>query len=76
MSKLPKRIARYFWGDDVSELSWEKHKDYIAKTLLEKGDTEAIRWLLKRVDKPYLKNIVKSARFEPKAKNFWEVYLS
>nr|AQS34469.1 hypothetical protein [uncultured bacterium] len=76
MSKLPSSILKYFWGDRLDNLSWEKHKDYIAKTLLEKGDKESINWLFGKLDRNYLKKLVKNQRLGVKSKNFWEIYLS
>ena len=73
---LPKGIKKYFWGDDLKELDWENNRDYITKTLLEKGDSEAIRWLLKEVDSKYLKKIVEEKKLDPKSENYWRLYLT
>jgi hypothetical protein len=42
---LPRSVTRYFWGDNLQELDPQVHVAYITQTLLEKGDTEALRWL-------------------------------
>ena len=76
MNDLPQSVLKYFWGDKLEELSWEKHKNYISKTLLEKGDKEAVAWLLKKVDKDYLKDIVAIKKIDAKSENFWNIYLS
>nr|MBI5455945.1 hypothetical protein [Candidatus Levybacteria bacterium] len=76
MNNLPNSVLKYFWGDNLKDLNWDKHKEYIAKTILEKGDNEAVRWLLKKVDKKYLKNLVKEKNMDSKSKNFWNIYLS
>lgn len=76
MNKLPKYISRYFWGDNLKELNWEDHKDYITKTILEKGDLPATKWLMAKTDKNYLKKITKEKNLDPKSKNFWNFYLS
>ncbi|MEK7497952.1 MAG: hypothetical protein AAB656_03465 [Patescibacteria group bacterium] len=76
MSDLPQSVLKYFWGDKLEELSWEKHKNYISKTLLKKGDKEAVAWLLKKVDKDYLKDIVAIKKIDAKSENFWNIYLS
>lgn len=73
---IPKHAQKYFWGDDLTELSWPKHKDYITKTILEKGDTKAIHWLFELTDKKYLKQIIQNKNLDPKSKNFWQFYLS
>lgn len=73
---IPRYIKQYFWGDNLTELDWEKHKDYIAKTILEKGNSKAIRWLFRKTDKGYLRGIVEDKVNDPKSKNFWNIYLS
>jgi len=54
---LPGYVKKYFWGDDLKGLSWEKHRDYISKTILEKGDSKSLRWLLGQASKNYLMKI-------------------
>ena len=76
MSNLPKNVKKYFWGDDLEELDWDKHKNYISKTILEKGDTDAVKWLFNQTPKQYLQKIVADPKLEPKSKNFWGIYLS
>jgi len=73
---IPAFIARYFWGDNLKELSWERHKDYITKTLLEKGDRRALVWLFKRANKVQLKAFSEQNKLDPKSRNFWQLYLS
>jgi len=75
-SSLPKFITKYFWGDNLSELSWEQHSQYISKTLLEKGNKKAISWLMKRVNKQKLFNQLTFLKLNPKSANFWRLYLS
>lgn len=74
MSKLPKYISRYFWGDDLKTLTFAKHSAHITHTLLEKGDTSAIKWLMGKTDKKSLKKELHS-RMNKKSKNFWQIYL-
>ena len=75
MIMLSAQVTKYFWGDDLSVLSWEKHREYIAQTILEKGDLKAIKWLLKKTNKAWLKKIVAAKKLSPKSKNFWKIYL-
>lgn len=76
MNKLPKQITKYFWGDNLKELNWKDHKDYITKTILEKGDSSAVKWLETKTNKNYLKKIAKSEKLDSKSKKFWNFYLS
>jgi hypothetical protein len=76
MSGLPDYVTKYCWGDDLSELSWEKHRKYIVQTLLNKGDGRASGWLLDNVDKQVLKNELSTYKFDKRSVNFWKFYLS
>lgn len=76
MNNLPESISKFFWGDRLEELDWGKHKKYITKTILEKGDKTALKWLLQRVNKNYIKNLVSEKNLDPKSENFWNIYLS
>lgn len=69
-------LQKYFWGDNLQELDWKKNKDYISKTILERGDRKSVSWLFRKTDKKYLKQIIKDDRFDKKSKNFWSLYLS
>jgi len=72
---LPKFITKFFWGDNLSQLSWDKHHKYITKTLLEKGDRKAISWLFKKTGKQKLSQQLTSLKLDSKSANFWKIYL-
>jgi len=76
MTILPDYVTKYFWGDNLSELSWEKHQKYIVQTLLNKGDGRASEWLLSRVDKNTLKENLPTYKLDKRSANFWEFYLT
>lgn len=73
---LPKFLRQYFWGDRLSQLSWQKHRKYITKTVLEKGDRQAASWLLKTAGRQTLRRQLGSLALTPKSANFWRLYLS
>lgn len=70
---LPPQAKKYFWGDDLDQLNWDDHKQYIAQTLLNKGDTKSISWLLQTAGSEQIKNMLPQLKLEPKSKNFWVV---
>ena len=74
--QIPPQVTKYFWGDDLNELSWEKHRTYIIQTILEKGDRSAVEWLLNRADKYELAQILPSLKLGQLSANFWQIYLS
>lgn len=70
---LPDYVKKYFWGDDLSELDWQKHEDYVAKTLLERGDIREVKWLLSRLGKRELKRRLKGYGLSKKSESFWRL---
>lgn len=73
---LPETVKKFFWGDNLGELDWEKHKKYITQTLLEKGDSSAIHWLFSVTNKKELQSMLPQLRLDKKSANFWSIYLS
>lgn len=73
---VPQAAARYFWGDDLQELSLRKHRDYIVQTLLEKGDAAALRWLFTVIPRQTVKTMLPKLRLSKRSAHFWTVYLS
>ena len=75
-SPFPPQAKKYFWGDDLNQLNWVDHKNYIIQTLLDKGDAESIHWLLQQTNRQELSQLLPSLRLSPKSKNFWHLYFS
>ena len=76
MSKtLPRVLHKYFWGDNLTELTWPVHKKYIIQTLLERGNPQAIKWLFETVSQKELYTTLKTVRLSKKSYNFWHHYL-
>ncbi len=73
---LPNSLKKYFWGDNLSDIKWPDHKKYITQTLLEKGNSGAVRWLFSHVDKVQIVQMLPELRLSQKSSNFWKVYLS
>jgi hypothetical protein len=70
---LPQDFQRYFWDVSFEELTLEKYPRYIAERILNYGDLNAVRWLLSRIDKKFLRNIIDNSRnLNPKTKNYWQ----
>jgi len=75
-NSLPKSIHKYFWGDDLQDLNWPQHQEYIIQTILEKGDQIATAWLFSKINKESLKNKLPQLKLSPKSQNFWSIYLN
>lgn len=74
--KLPSVVTKYFWGDDLNQLNWKDHQKYISQTLLEKGDSQSVAWLLKKKNKQQILKLLPLLKLSPKTLNFWQIYLS
>lgn len=73
---LPEYVSKYFWGDDLSQLSLENNENYILQTLLNVGDQKAIKWLLSSVDQVSIKEKLPRLKLTPQSAYFWTIYLS
>lgn len=73
---FPDYVAKYFWGDNLSELSMQEHADYISQTILDKGDIDAISWLFSHINKDVIRDKLSEYKLTPQSANFWSVYLS
>ena len=73
MNTIPKVFQKYFWDTNPARIDFKKHQSYIIERLLEYGDTQAYRWLIKNFPKTQLKKFAKTSRqLSPKTKNFWQ----
>jgi hypothetical protein len=73
---LPSQIKKYFWGDNLEELTWSKHQKYIIQTLLDKGDEKALKWLFTKVTRDEIQKMLPSLKLQSKSANFWQIYFS
>lgn len=73
---IPADIAGYFWGDNVNELTIDHNRNYIVQTLLDRGNTDALKWLFSTVDKQTIKRLLPTLKLSKKSANFWNLYLS
>lgn len=73
---IPPYVTKYFWGDNIDELSLEKNQKYIIQTLLEIGDQQAIKWLLLTINRDGIKQLLSTIQLSKKSANFWNLYIS
>lgn len=74
--QIPDYVAKYFWGDDLSQLDLQKNQKYIIETLLEKGDEKSLHWLLSHVDKHVITSYLPELKLSKKSENFWQYYFA
>jgi hypothetical protein len=77
MNKLPEHYRKYFWDCDFYEITMEKYQFFITERLLNYGNEQTLKWLLARISKIDLENVVKKSRnLDKKTKNYWSIILS
>ena len=70
-NKLPVSFKSYFWDIDFSKLNF-KNTRFIIKRVLDRGDTNSIKWLVNNYSKVDIENtIMKSRDLSQKTANFW-----
>lgn len=68
-------LKKYFWETDTDKLNLKKDVQYIVSRILECGDINALRWLLKTFDKELIKKtILESRGLSSRTANFWRLY--
>ena len=73
---LPKEFHKFFWDIDATKLDPSQHALYVVNRLLDKGDLEAARWVLKEFPKDIILETFKKRRdFSPWNGVFWSRYL-
>jgi len=76
LKKLPKNLWPYFWDVDPQTVNIKKKAIFVIGRLLDKGDTEAVSWVLRSFPIPVIKKVFSTIRdMNPKTGNFWQIYL-
>ena len=73
--KVPSSFQGHLWSANVASLDTEKHKGYIIEQLLEYGNLEEWRWLLKTYKGNEIVPVLRQSRcISPRSKSFWAVF--
>ena len=76
MEKLPDQYRKYFWDCDFEHITMEAYPFFITERLLNYGNEQTLKWLLARISKIDLGNVVKKSRnLDKKTKNYWKIIL-
>lgn len=69
---LPIFLKPYFWDVAFEELEVKKDTLFIMKRVLDRGNTQALRWVLSMYDKATIKTLILFSKdISPKTANFW-----
>jgi len=73
--KLPETLRPYFWNCRFEELDTEKHRGAIIEQLAERGNIDALRWMLRTFTHNDIERILRQSRIlSPHSRSFWSVY--
>ncbi len=75
---LPSEFAAYFWDVDFVILSWQAHRDFIIRRVLQVGGLEALRWVLDTLGEDGLRQWIMRQHgkgLTPRQLCFWEAIL-
>lgn len=77
IKKLPSFLEPYFWDVDFKKMSGQKSKMLILKSVLERGNIKAIRWLFRNFTKKDVKQLLFTDKdLSPLTSNFWADYFN
>jgi len=72
---LPEQFSRFFWDTNLSDLDIAKNTFFIVERLLERGDTEAITWMLKTYSAAQVMKVLQKSRsLSRRSARFWSLY--
>lgn len=73
---LPESFRSLFWDVPFSDLTVSEHAHMIMKRILDRGNTEQVRWLLKTYPKKDIRAVVMGTRDLARATgHFWADFL-
>ena len=73
----PRFLKQYFWDVDFDKLDHRNHPRYVIERILEHGDINAVRWMLKTYPREQIVSALEMSReLTPKSANFWALVLN
>lgn len=76
-TSVPSELHLFFWDVDAQKLNPSKNPNYVINRLLDKGNLQAARWVLKNFPKELIVETIKTRRdFSPWTALFWAHYLN
>lgn len=73
--QLPAYVRELFWEGLREDPDPDRHANYIAIRVLERGDERAYRWLVERLGLETIRGVVASGRLRPHHERFWREML-
>src|SRR4030042_2489119 len=74
--KIPDRFRKYFWDCVFDKLTFYEYDIFITERLLNFGNMDSVKWLLSRIDRERLRDVVETSRnLTKKTRNYWKTIL-
>lgn len=72
---IPAELAWLFWDVDPAEIDLARHRDYVVERIMARGNWEAMRWLIRNVEREVLADFLrrKGDRLAPRERAFWSL---
>lgn len=77
-SQLPRKFERLFWDCDFDTLDLRKHRSYIIRRILDRGDSTSFAWLRETVGDDAIRDwflTKQGGGLDPPKLRFWELIL-
>ncbi len=74
---LPSTFKSYFWDVKFDDLDLKKNPEFILKRIIDRGNTQALRWAQNYFSQNDIKKLILSSRdLSRKTANFWSIILN
>lgn len=71
-TKLPQFLRPYFWDVEFENVDPEKNPQFILKRIIDRGNTQALKWALERFSLSDIRDLILTSRdLSRKTANFW-----
>lgn len=76
MGRLPEHVRALFWEGLAEEPDPDRHAEYVAIRVLERGGEPEVRWLLARFGRDWVRRVAQSGRLKARQAEFWNRVLA
>jgi len=68
-------LAWLFWDVEPEDIDLDKHRDYVVERIMARGNWEAMRWLVRHVERETLADFLrrKGHRLAPRERAVWSL---
>lgn len=71
-NQLPDSFRSYFWDVKFEDIDMQKNPQFVLKRIIDRGNTDALLWILERFSTDDVKNLILTSRdLSRRTANFW-----